>query len=135
MDKKLLDAEWTILRALWGKQPQTMGEIIAAVQKQQPDIEWQYKTYHSYLRIMLEKGLICCKEKNQRDKLYYAVISREEALKAESETLLARISASSMGALVAAMVSSAAISEADKQALKEIAERMEHVKEGDGSDG
>lgn len=135
MDKKLLDAEWIILRAMWGKEPQTMGEIIAAVQKEQPDTGWQYKTYHSYLRIMLEKGLICCKDKNLRDKLYYPAITREEALKAESDTLLARISASSMGALVAAMVQSVSLSGEDKQALKEIAERLEHAKEDNGNDG
>lgn len=135
MDRKLLDAEWIILRAMWGREPQTMGEIIAAVQKEQSEIGWQYKTYHSYLRIMLEKGLICCKEKNLRDKLYYPAISREEALKAESETLLARISSSSMGALVAAMVQNASISDKDKQALQEIAERLEQAKEVDGNDG
>ena len=135
MEKKLLDAEWIILRAMWGKEPQTMGEIIAAVQKEQPDTGWQYKTYHSYLRIMLEKGLIDCKDKNLRDKLYYPAVTREEALKTESETLLARISASSMGALVAAMVQSAPVSEEDKQALKEIAERLEQAKDGDGNGG
>lgn len=130
MEKKLLDAEWIILRAMWGKEPQTMGEIIAAVQKEQPEIGWQYKTYHSYLRIMLEKWLIECKDKNLRDKLYYPAISREEALKAESETLLARISESSMGALVAAMAQSASISEEDKKALYEIAAKLEREKEG-----
>lgn len=135
MDKKLLDAEWIILRAMWGKEPQTMGEIIAAVQKQQPETGWQYKTYHSYLRIMLEKGLIDCKDKNLRDKLYYPAITREEALKAESETLLARISESSMGALVAAMVQNASISEEDKRALHEIAVKLEHAKDGDGNGG
>jgi predicted transcriptional regulator len=133
MDKKLLDAEWTILKAMWGREPQTMHEIIAAVQSEQ-DTGWQYKTYHSYLRIMLEKGLIACKEKNLRDKLYYPVISREEALKAESETLISRVSASSMGALVAAMVQSAPLSPEDRNALMEIAEKLEQGK-GGGSDG
>lgn len=135
MNKKLLDAEWIILRAMWGKKPQTMGEIIAAVQKEEPGTNWQYKTYHSYLRIMLEKGLISCREKNLRDKLYYPAITREEALKAESDTLLARISASSMGAMVAAMAQNASISEEDKKALEEIAVKLEHAKEGDGNGG
>lgn len=131
MDKKLLDAEWTILRAMWGRKPQTMREIIAAVHSEQPDIAWQYKTYHSYLRIMLEKGLIGCEEKNLRDKLYYAVITREEALRQESETLLSRISASSMGGLVAAMAHDAPLSEQDKRALMEIAAKLERTKGGD----
>ena len=125
MERKLLDAEWTILRALWGKEPQAMREIIAGVQSEQPDIGWHYKTYHSYLRIMLEKGLIGCEDKNKRDKLYYPLVSREEALKAESETLLSRISTGSMGALVAMMAENGQLSEEDQQELKVLAQRLE----------
>jgi BlaI family penicillinase repressor len=131
MEKKLLDAEWTILRAMWGRKPQTMREIISNVHSEQPDTAWQYKTYHSYLRIMLEKGLIGCEEKNLRDKLYYTVITREEALRQESETLLARISASSMGGLVAAMAQDAPLSDQDRQALMEIAAKLEQKKDGE----
>ena len=131
MDKKLLDAEWTILRAMWGKPPQTMREIITAVQEENADIAWHYKTYHSYLRIMLEKGLIACEDKNLRDKLYRPLITREEALRSESETLLSRISAASMGALVAAMAQSAPLSASDKQALMEMARRLEKTKGGE----
>lgn len=134
MDKRLLDSEWTILKAMWGKEPQTMHEIIEVVQSRQ-DTGWHYKTYHTYLRTMLEKGLIAYKEKNLRDKLYYAVITREEALKAESETLLSRISASSMGALAAAMVQDTRLSQPDREALAELAERLEQAKEGSRDDG
>lgn len=125
MEKKLLDAEWTILRVLWGKEPQTMRNIIASVQSDQPDIGWQYKTYHSYLRIMLDKGLIGCENKNKRDKLYYPLVSREQALKAEGETLLSRISKGSMGALVAMLADDGQLSKKDQQELKALAQRLE----------
>ncbi len=131
MDKKLLDAEWTILRAMWDKPPQTMREIIMAVQAENGDIAWHYKTYHSYLRIMLEKGLIACEDKNLRDKLYRPLVMREEALRSESETLLSRISTASMGALVAAMAQSAPLSDNDRQALMEMARRLEQAKDGE----
>ena len=131
MDRKLLDAEWTVLRALWGKQPQTMGQIIASVQKDQPEVSWQYKTYHSYLRIMLDKGLIGCEEKNLRDKLYTPLITKEEALRQESETLLARISTGSMGALVLAMAQNAELTQEDRRALMEMAARLEQGRGGE----
>jgi predicted transcriptional regulator len=79
---------------------------------------------------MLDKGLIGCEEKNKRDKLYYPLLSREEALRTEGETLLSRISAGSMGALVAAMADSGQLSEADREALTALAERLEQ-KDGD----
>lgn len=130
MERKLLDAEWTILRALWGQSPRTMREIVGAVQAEQPEIGWQYKTYHSYLRIMLDKGLIRCEDKNKRDKLYYPLVTREEALRAEGETLLSRISVGSMGALVATMADSGQLSEQDREALAALAERLD--REGGG---
>ncbi|MDD5017663.1 MAG: BlaI/MecI/CopY family transcriptional regulator [Eubacteriales bacterium] len=131
MERKLLDAEWTILHALWGKKPQTMREIIASVQAQQLDVGWQYKTYHSYLRIMLCKGLIGCEDKNKRDKLYFALVSHDEALRQESETLLSRISAGSMGAMVAMMARDGQLSDKDREDLLELAARLEA---GDGGE-
>lgn len=130
MEKKLLDAEWMILRALWDCPPQTMGQIIASMQREHPEIAWQYKTYHSYLRIMLEKGLIRCEDKNLRDKLYSPAITREDALRQESDTLLARISAKSMGALAFALAQNASLSPRDRKALQEMAARMEQSEGG-----
>ena len=120
-----MDSEWTILRALWGKKPQTMHEIIVSVQSAKPETDWQYKTYHSYLRIMVEKGLIGYEEKNRRDKLYFPLITREDALKSESKTLLSRISEGSMGSLVVMMADSGQLSEKDRDELLKLAERLE----------
>jgi predicted transcriptional regulator len=124
MTKKLLDCEWTLLRALWGKKPQSMKQIIAAVNEDQPDIKWSYKTYHSYLRLMLEKGLIGCEIISARDKRYFAVITREQALKTESESLLSRISIDSMGRLVAMMAKDGQLLDSDKQKLATLFEQL-----------
>ena len=124
MTKKLLDCEWTLLRALWGQKPQSMKQIIASVNKDQPTIKWSYKTYHSYLRAMLEKGLIGCDVVSARDKRYFAVITREDALKSESESLLSRISIDSMGRLVAMMAKQGQISDGDKQELALLFEQL-----------
>ena len=107
-----------------------MREIIAAVQAEQPDIKWHYKTYHSYLRIMLEKGLIACEDKNLRDKLYRPLMTKDEALRQESEAVISRISTASMGALVAAMAQSAPLSDDDRKALMAMARRLE-AKDGE----
>lgn len=129
MVKKLLDCEWALLRALWGKKPQSMKQIIASVNEDQPDIKWSYKTYHSYLRAMLEKGLIGCDIISARDKRYFAVITSEQALKTESKSLLSRISIDSMGRLVAMMAKEGQISSNDKQQLAQLFEQLN--REGD----
>jgi BlaI family transcriptional regulator, penicillinase repressor len=125
MSRRLLDSEWTILKALWGKEPQTLKSIIIRIKKEQPDLEWNYKTYHTYLRIMLEKGLIGSDIKNGKDKLYFPMISQEDALKSESENLLSRISTSSVGRLVMMMAENGQLTDQDQKELMELAQRLE----------
>ena len=60
--KRLTDSEWIILNALWDRKPQSMKQIVAAV-KEQGSVTWGYKTYHTYLRNMCEKGLITSEER------------------------------------------------------------------------
>jgi BlaI family penicillinase repressor len=124
MDKRILDCEWTILRALWGKTPQSMGEIIASVKKEHPEIQWKYKTYHSYLRVMLEKNLIGCDVLNVKEKRYFPVITQEEALKQESESLLSRISQKSLGRMMAMMAAKGQLSDNDKRELADLFARL-----------
>jgi BlaI family penicillinase repressor len=120
MNKRILDCEWIILRAMWGQESQSMGEIIAKVQRAHPEIEWKYKTYHSYLRVMVDKGLIGCDVLNAKEKRYFHLVTREEALEQESETILARISEKSLGRMMAMMVQKASLSESDKKELAEL---------------
>ena len=61
MDTRLKESEWIILQALWQESPLDLKGIIASVQAQNADVSWDYKTYHSFLRILLEKGLITAK--------------------------------------------------------------------------
>ena len=135
MKKRLLDSEWTILKALWNKEPQTLKNIIEYIKKEQPGVDWNYKTYHSYLRIMQEKKLLGSECKNGKDKIYYPLISREDALKCESENLLSRISVSSVGRLVALLAKSEGLSQEDQRELLDFSAKLENQSGGEGNDG
>jgi BlaI family penicillinase repressor len=74
---------------------------------------------------MLEKNLIGSENKNGKDKFYYPMITREEALKCESESLIGRISAASVGYLVALLANSEGLSEDDQRELLEFSEKLE----------
>jgi predicted transcriptional regulator len=135
MDKRILDCEWTILRALWGRGPQSMGEIIAGVRRENPEIQWKYKTYHSYLRVMLDKELIGCDVLNAKEKRYYPLVSEEEALSQESDSLLARISEKSLGRMMAMMAERGRLTEKDRQELAELFQRLSGDEGGERRDG
>ncbi len=124
MDKRILDCEWVILRALWARSPLSMGEIIAAVKAANPDIPWKYKTYHSYLRVMLEKELIGSEALSAKEKRYFALVSEDQALKQESETLLQRVTGRSLTRMMAMMAQRGDLSDDDRRELAELFLRM-----------
>lgn len=126
MDKRLADSEWVILKALWSKPPQTMKQIVENVRAAQTEVNWSYKTYHTYLRNMCEKALIKAEDRNLKDKLYSALVSEKEALQAEGSELLARGAYfGSVGRLVAMMAESGQLSKKDTEELKILALRLE----------
>jgi predicted transcriptional regulator len=102
----------------------SMGEIIAAVQADHPDIAWKYKTYHSYLRVMLEKELIGSESLSLREKRYVPRISEEEALSAESDTLLARITSRSLSRMMAMMAQRGGLTADERQELARLFVRL-----------
>lgn len=124
MDKRILDCEWIILKALWARSPLSLGEIIAQVQQAQPGIPWKYKTYHSYLRVMLEKGLIGSEALSIKEKRYSPKLTEEEALAAESDTLLARVTGHSLTRMMAMMAQRGDLSADDRRELAALFARL-----------
>lgn len=126
MNKPLLDAEWVILEAIWNSPPQTLGQIIQTIRQNRPDIEWDYKTYHTHLRRMIQRGLIASDTKNLRDKLYYALVTRDNALDAEGRDLLRRSARfGSVGRLVKTLGQNGQLSAEDKRELLSLARELE----------
>ncbi len=123
---RLTDTDWILLKALWDRPPQTLGNIVASVQAAQKDINWSYKTYYTYLNNLCAKGYAGYDIRNAKaDRLYHAEISREEAMEMESESLISRISGDQLGRLIATMARSDQLSEREQQELTELVNRLE----------
>lgn len=126
MKKRLADSEWVILRALWGQPPLTMKQIVHLVRSQHSGIEWSYKTYHTYLRNMTNKGLLLAEERNLKDKLYSPIISEADAMAAEGGELTQRRGFfGSVGRLMLAMADNGQLTEQDRTELMALAKRLE----------
>jgi BlaI family transcriptional regulator, penicillinase repressor len=126
MKKPLFEAEWIILETLWEKAPQTLGQIIQSIHAAHGEIKWNYKTYHTHLRRMEERELISNETRNQKDKLYYPIVTREDALGAESAELLRRSAYfGSIGRLIKALDSGGYLTETDQKELLDLAQSLE----------
>ena len=88
-DKRLKDSEWIILQALWTRAPLDLKDIIDSVQSAHPEVSWDYKTYHSFLRILCEKGYVTA-EKRGKNNRYSPAVTRAQALSYETDSLVSR---------------------------------------------
>ena len=124
MDKRLKDSEWILLRALWSGGALDLAELISKVQEQHPEVGWDYKTYHSFLRLLLEKGYVTA-EKRGRNNRYRAAITEAEALSHEADSLISRRSYyGSVSSLMVNMAEQGKLTEQEKRELMALAARL-----------
>jgi predicted transcriptional regulator len=124
MDKRLKDSEWIILRVLWGSAPMDLRGIISGVQGCSPDVSWDYKTYHSFLRILIEKGFVTA-EKRGKNNYYSPAITQEQALSYETESLISRRSYyGSVSSLMVHMAQQGKLTKTEKQELLDLAAQL-----------
>ena len=125
-NNKLTDSDWVLLKALWDKPPQMMRDIVQFVKETNIGIEWSYKTYYTYLNNLCTKGFAAYKIRNAKsDRLYYALITRKQAMKMESDSVLARVSGSGVFRLIATMAESDRLTDEDQQKLMELVSKLE----------
>ncbi|MFY9176654.1 MAG: BlaI/MecI/CopY family transcriptional regulator [Caldicoprobacterales bacterium] len=116
----LTKPEWILMNTLWEKSPLTLSGVIEAVGDQ---LDWKYTTYSTYLKRLCDKG-VARYEMLGRDKFYYPAIDRNKCIRAESESILDRISGSGLKDLLVCMIKESSLSSEDMQELKELFDEL-----------
>ena len=111
--------EWIVMNSLWEQNPLTLSEAIRQIGSR---VEWNYKTYQSYMNVLEKKGYIKS-EKRGRDKFYSPAVSREECVERERASLLGKLEGESVKLLLASMVRESELEEED---YRELCALMEH---------
>ena len=121
MKVHLSDGEWKLMNKLWDASPRTITELTAALRG---DTGWSKNTVITMLSRLEGKGAVYYEE-GVRAKQYYPAVTRWEAIREESESVLDKVG--SVGLLMSAMVESRRLTERD---LAELSEILERAKEG-----
>lgn len=79
MQNELTEAEWTIIKAVWDKEPCTAPEIQEKLQKQ---TAWTYSTVRTLMDRMVAKGLLAAR-KERNVTLYSSAVTRAQAQRSE----------------------------------------------------
>ena len=120
MKETLTYSEWMVMQALWGNPPQTLSEVIKAMGGA---MDWSYRTYASYLNKLCDKGLAGF-EVRGRDKFYYPLVEKEQCIRAESRSLLKKVSERSVKELLVCMIEESGLSAKDHQELKKLLDEL-----------
>ena len=121
MKVHLSDGEWKLMNKLWDASPCTITELTAALRE---ETGWSKNTVITMLSRLDGKKAVYY-EAGLRAKQYYPAVTREEAIREESESVLEKVG--SVGLLMSAMVESRKLTESD---LAELSAILERAKEG-----
>jgi predicted transcriptional regulator len=120
MSINISEAESAIMKIFWESEPLTCNEVVAALAG---DYDWQEPTVKTLINRLLNKGALRS-EKDGRRFLYWPVLTREEWLSTESESMLDKLFDGRLAPLVAHFGAQKKISRDELAELKALIERM-----------
>jgi len=122
----LSDGEWKLMTTLWDHAPQTVTQLVRALQQ---ETGWSKHTVIKMLSRLEEKGAVT-HEEGARAKLYRPAADRQEVALSETRQFLKKVYRGSLGLMVSALTDGQGLSREEVQQLRMILDRAEQ----EGSD-
>ncbi len=118
-------SEWNVLNCLWDRHPQTVMQLVAALNER---VGWAKSTTITTLRRMEDKGLVRC-EQTGKGKSYSPAVEREGAAADQTRSFLDRVYQGSVGLMMSAM---ARRQELTKEEIAELKAILDEAERGSG---
>ena len=115
------DGEWKLMKTLWAGQPQTLAELVTALDA---DTGWSRATIFMMLKRLIAKGAVTMDDSGKFQK-YSAAITYSDVEPEETESFLSKVYGGSVGMMVSNLVGRGALSEQEIQELKAILDAAE----------
>ena len=121
MKETLTGPEWAVMQALWdAPSPKTLSEVIGAMGDA---MDWNYRTYASYLNKLCEKGLAGFDIRG-RDRFYYPLVEKAQCIRAEGRSLIRKVSDKSVKELLVCMIEESGLKPEDHNDLKRLLDEL-----------
>lgn len=118
---RLTGTEWEVYECLWQESPLTMTQLAHRLTQR---TGWTKSTGETLVRRMAEKGLLHWVQ-GAKAKLYYPVLTREDAAARETRGFLRKVFGGSVGLMVSTMAEREELSEEEIQQLYAVLRRLE----------
>ncbi len=112
----LSDGEWKLMNLLWDENPLTIIKMVEALKD---DTNWTRATVNIMLSRLAEKGAVKI-ETEGRNKFFYPIIGREEAIVQETKSTLEKIKTGGIGLLISTIAGESDLTEEDVEELYRI---------------
>ncbi|MCW6664364.1 BlaI/MecI/CopY family transcriptional regulator [Aerococcaceae bacterium NML160702] len=115
--KRLPDAEFSVMKAIWNSQSPVGTHTIT--EKLKTGTSWKPQTLLTMLTRLTEKGFLTS-ERRGRERLYTPIITEDEYLQIETGDFLKRYEGNSIGSLVKTLCASQELSAEDLDELRNL---------------
>jgi len=122
---ELTEAEWEIMKVVWGKQPCTAGTVqeeLAATR------DWAYSTVKTTMDRMVEKGFLRI-EKMRNLQLFSSCVSEVEAKRGEFRRMLQRAFDGALTPMMQFLIEHEGLSKDEASQLRELIRKAEDKKD------
>ena len=109
------ESEWIVMEVLWDTSPQTSQEVNQALR---PKKNWAVNTVRTLLTRLVKKGALIVKANPSGVRTFLPKVSREECIRAESESFLERIFGGEAKPLLVHFAQNSNLSAKDVEELK-----------------
>jgi BlaI family penicillinase repressor len=117
------DAEWQVMKVIWEDHPVTASEVVDRLAGRR---HWSPRTIKTMLNRLVRKGALTFQAEGKRY-LYFPAVSRQECVRAESQSFLHRVFEGSAGPMLVHFVRNARLTRRDVETLRRILdEKREH---------
>jgi len=113
---KISDAEWEVMKVLWGTSPATANDIVKNLSGKTP---WKRETIRTLINRLVQKKAVGF-EKKGRQYHYFPLVTEGECVRAEARSFLKRLGGGSIEPMLAAFVEEENLSPERIARLREI---------------
>lgn len=110
----LSNGEWTLMNALWERQPATVTQLVHALA---PETGWSKHTVMTMLSRLEQKGAVSCTQ-GERAREYSALLAQDKAAARETDSFLSKVYGGSLGLMVNSMLRAHSLSDEEVEELR-----------------
>lgn len=111
---QITDAEWVVMRAVWLRDAQSAGEIVAEVQANR---DWSRRTIRTLLSRLVERGAVGVRVAGGQQ-LYRALVTNEACLRVVAKSFSQRLFSGDVKSLLMHFVASEPISDEELEQIR-----------------